>query len=336
MRTLFLWADGGGTLGRRLHRSKENRVPRTLPDITVPDLTGKLSLVTGASDGLGLALAERLARAGADVVLPVRNPAKGAAAADRIRAAVPAASIAVRTLDLSSLASVATLADELVADGRPIDILVLNAGIMTPPTRQQSEDGFELQLATNHLGHFALTARLLPLLRAGQARVTTQSSVAANRHGIAWDDLQWERSYNAGKAYSSSKIAVSLFGLQLDRVSRAHGWGITSNVAHPGVSATNLLASHPEMGREKDTLAVRVIRRISTSRLPLGQTAAEGILPALYAATGPDARGGRFYGPSGPMQLAGAPVERKPFKFIADERDAERLWKISEQLTGAA
>ena len=309
---------------------------RTLPDITVPDLTGKLALVTGASDGLGLGLAERLARAGADVVLPVRNRAKGAAAADRIRAAAPAATVAVRTLDLSSLASVAALGDELIANGRPIDILVNNAGIMTPPSRRQSEDGFELQLATNHLGHFALTAQILPLLRAGHARVTTQASVAANRHGVGWDDLQWEQSYNKDKAYSSSKIAVALFGMQLDRVSRTRGWGITSNVAHPGIAATNLLASHPEMGRERDTLSVRIIRRVATSRIPLGQTAAEGILPALYAATSPDAHGGRFYGPSGPMQLSGAPAERKPFKSIADEQDAERMWRVSEQLTGVS
>ena len=311
-------------------------MPRTPTDITVPDLTGKHALVTGASDGLGLALAERLARAGADVVLPVRNQAKGAAAADRIRAAAPAATIAVRTLDLSSLASVAALADELIADGRPIDILVNNAGIMTPPSRRQSEDGFELQFATNHLGHFALTARLLPLLRAGRARVTTQASIAANRHGVAWDDLQWEQSYDKEKAYSSSKIAVALFGMQLDRLSRTRGWGITSNVAHPGISATNLLAAHPELGRDGDTLSVRVIRRLATSRIPLAQTAAEGILPALYAATSPDAQGGRFYGPSGPMQLTGAPTERKPYKYIADERDGERIWRLSEQLTGVS
>ncbi len=311
-------------------------MPRTPPDITVPDLTGKLALVTGASDGLGLGLAERLARAGADVVLPVRNQAKGAAAADRIRAAAPGAKIAVRRLDLSSLASVAALADELIADGRPIDILVNNAGIMTPPSRRQSEDGFELQLATNHVGHFALTAQILPLLRAGHARVTTQASVAANRHGVGWDDLQWEQSYNKAKAYSSSKIAVALFGMQLDRVSRTRGWGITSNVAHPGIAATNLLASHPEMGRDRDTVSVRIIRWVATSRIPLGQTAAEGILPALYAATSPDAHGGRFYGPSGPMQLSGAPTERKPFKYIADVQEAERMWRVSEQLTGVS
>jgi NAD(P)-dependent dehydrogenase (short-subunit alcohol dehydrogenase family) len=323
-----------GTLEVDRRLLKENPMPRTLPDITVPDLTGKLALVTGASDGLGLALAERLARAGADLLLPVRNQAKGAAAADRIRAAAPEATIAVRTLDLSSLASVAALADELIAAARPVDILINNAGIMTPPSRLQSEDGFELQLATNHLGHFALTARILPLLRAGHARVTTQASVAANQHGVSWDDLQWEKSYSKNKAYSSSKIAVALFGMHLDRVSRTRGWGITSNVAHPGVSATNLLASQPEMGRTGDTLAVRVIRRVATTRIPLTQTAAEGILPALYAATSPVAHGGRFYGPSGPMQLTGPPTERKPYKYIADEQDAERMWRVSEQLTG--
>jgi NAD(P)-dependent dehydrogenase (short-subunit alcohol dehydrogenase family) len=309
-------------------------MPRTPIDIPVPDLTGKRALVTGASDGLGLELAERLARAGADLVLPVRNPAKGAAAAARIRAAAPGARVEVPALDLSSLESVAALADGLLADGRPIAILVNNAGIMTPPTRQSSPDGFELQLSTNHLGHFALTARLLPLLRAARARVTAQASVAANRQRVHWDDLQWERGYDAQKAYSSSKIAVGLFGLQLDRVSRARDWGLTSTVCHPGISATNLLAAHPEMGRPDDTRAVRLIRWAATTRLPIAQTAAEGALPALYAATSPDARGGGFYGPEGPMQAAGAPVERKPYSSLAGERDGERMWRLSEELTG--
>jgi NAD(P)-dependent dehydrogenase (short-subunit alcohol dehydrogenase family) len=308
-------------------------VSRPPIDINPPDLTGRLALVTGASDGLGLALAERLARAGADLLLPVRSQAKGAAAADRIRAAAPAAAITVRTLDLASLASIAALADELLGDGRPIEILVNNAGIMTPPSRLESEDGFELQFATNHLGHFALTGRLLPLLRAGRARVTTQSSIAANRHGLHWDDLQWEKSYDKNRAYSSSKIANGLFGLQLDRLSREYGWGISSNVAHPGISATNLLASHPEMGRHGDTFSVRLIRRLAATRIPVAQTAAEGVLPALYAATSPDARGGRFYGPGGPMQLSGAPKEQEPYKPIAGAQDAERLWAVSEQLT---
>ena len=310
-------------------------MPRRTPlDIDVPDLSGKLALVTGASDGLGLELTRRLARAGAEVLMPVRNQAKGTAAAERIRADVPSAAVSVRALDLASLASVSGLADELLAEGRPIDILVNNAGVMTPPTRRTSEDGFELQLAINHLGHFALTGRLLPLLRDGRARVTTQASVAADHHGVQWDDLQSERRYDKRKAYSSSKIAVALFGMQLDRLSREHGWGITSNVAHPGISATNLLASHPEMGRAGDTLSVRLIRRLAASRLPLAQTAAEGVLPALYAATSADAAGGRFYGPGGFRHLTGAPEEQTPYAHIAGEQDAERMWRVSEALTG--
>ena len=307
---------------------------RTPHDIDVPDLSGNLALVTGASDGIGLELAHRLARSGAEILMPVRNREKGEAAAERIRAGVPGAGISVRALDLSSLASVKRLADELLAEARPIHILVNNAGVMAPPTRQASEDGFELQLAINHLGHFALAGRLLPLLRAGRARVTTQASVAADQHSVHWDDLQWDHRYDAMKAYSSSKIAVALFGMELDRHSRAHGWQIASNVAHPGISATNLLASHPEMGRSGDTLSVRVIRRMAASRLPLAQTAAEGALPALYAATSPEAEGGRFYGPGGFRRLTGAPSEQEPYRSIAGEADAARMWRTSEALTG--
>ena len=309
-------------------------MPRRATDIDLPDLSGKRALVTGASDGLGVVIAQRLARAGAEVLMPVRNPAKGAAVADRIRADVPGAVLQVLELDLAAQASVRRLADRLLADGRPIDLLLNNAGVMTPPERRATEDGFELQLATNHLGHFALVGRLLPLLRAGRALVTTQSSVAARSGRVHWEDLQWERGYDASKAYASSKIAVSLFGLQLDRVSRARGWGITSTVAHPGISATNLLASQPELGRADDTRAVRLIRWMANSRLPFAQPAAEGALPALYAATSPLAEGGRFYGPGGFQHLAGAPGEQKPYGPIAGEQDAERLWALSERLTG--
>jgi NAD(P)-dependent dehydrogenase (short-subunit alcohol dehydrogenase family) len=242
--------------------------------------------------------------------------------------------VQVRDLDLASLASVRRLADELLAEGRPIDLLINNAGVMTPPERRTTEDGFELQFATNHLGHFALTGRLLPLLRAARGRVTTQSSVAARRGGIRWDDPHWERSYDAHKAYASSKIANGLFGLELDRLSRARGWGITSNLAHPGITATNLLASHPELGRADDTRAVRLIRRIAASPLPLAQLPPQGALPALYAATSPQAEGGRLYGPKGFQHMAGAPAEQKPYTPFAGTQDAERLWLLSEQLTG--
>ena len=310
-------------------------MPRKTPDIEVPRLDGKLAIVTGASDGLGLGLAERLARAGAEVIMPVRNRAKGAAAVERIAAAVPAAKVSSRELDLASLESVAKFAERLTQEGRPIDILINNAGLMTPPDRQVTDDGLELQFATNHLGHFALTAQIFPLLRDGGARVTSQTSIAAKQHGILWDDLQSERGYNAAKAYSSSKIALALFAMELDRRARASGWGIESNVSHPGVAPTNLLAAHPEMGRSKDTLAVRVIRSLSRLGVLVG-TPATGLLPALYGATSPEAEGGKFYGPDGFLHLSGAPAEQEPYKSFADEADAERMWEISEEVGGSS
>lgn len=198
------------------------------------DLTGKLAVVTGASDGVGLGLAARLAEAGAEVVMPVRNRGKGAAAIERILRQVPGATVSLRDMDLSSLSSVAALGETLRAEGRPIHLLINNAGVMTPPQRQVTADGFELQFGSNHLGHFALVAHLLPLLRAGHARVTSQISVAANENAINWDDLNWERSYHGRRAYSQSKISFGLFGLELDRRSRSGGWGISSNISHRG------------------------------------------------------------------------------------------------------
>ncbi len=308
-------------------------MPRKKPDITVPDLTGQFAIVTGASDGIGLGLAARLAAAGADVVLPVRNPTKGAAALARIRAATPGATVSTRELDLSSLASVATFSDRLTAEGRPINLLINNAGVMTPPTRQVTPDGLEVQFGTNYLGPFALVARLLPLLRAGKARVTSQASFGAAQGTFNWDDLQWAQKYVPMKAYNQSKLALMVFGLDLDRRGTAGGWGITSNVAHPGITATNLLAAHPEMGRDGDTVAVRLIRRLSRGGV-LAQTVEGGLLPALYAATSPRARGGLFYGPSGIAHLAGAPAEQKVYKSATSEANAARLWGISERLAG--
>ncbi|MFC1415645.1 SDR family oxidoreductase [Streptacidiphilus cavernicola] len=306
-------------------------MPRTLPDITVPDLSGRLAVVTGGSDGIGLGLAGRLAAAGAEVVLPVRDRAKGAAAVERIRAAAPEARVSLRDLDLSSLESVEALAATLAAEGRPIHLLVNNAGVMTPPDRRETEDGFELQFGTNHLGHFALTARLLPLLRAGSARVTSQTSIAARSGGIHWDDLAWRARYRGSAAYSQSKIAVLLFGLELDRRSRAAGWGISSNVAHPGVAPTNLLAAQPGMGRQRDTAGVKVVRRLARTGILVNQVEG-GVLPALYAAVDPAALGGRFYGPKGPLHLGGAPAEQEVYRPGRDEAAARRLWEVSEEL----
>jgi NAD(P)-dependent dehydrogenase (short-subunit alcohol dehydrogenase family) len=306
-------------------------MPRTTTDITVPDLTGKLALVTGASDGIGFNIAARLARAGAEVLMPVRNQSKGVAAAQRIREKTPGAKLSVLALDLSSLHSVANFADELLRDGRPINVLVNNAGVMTPPTRQVTEDGFELQFATNHLGHFALNTRLLPLLRAGTAHVTTQVAISANQNAINWEDPNWEKSYSPFKSYSHSKIAVGLFAMELHRRSVADGWGIQSNLAHPGISPTNLLAAQPQMGRSRDTMAVKSIRVLSRMGLMVG-TAESAALPAVYAATSPDAKGGRFYGPRGFMHLSGAPAEQPLFSRLASADDGRRMWEMSEQL----
>ena len=301
--------------------------------VDVPDLSGRRVVVTGGSDGIGLGLTQRLAAAGAEVVLPVRNTDKGRDAVERINATVPRARVSLHRLDLASLQSVADLAGELVTEGRPIHLLVNNAGIMNPPSRQTTVDGFELQWGTNHLGHFALTVQLMPVLRAGAARVTTQSSIAAASHAINWDDLNFEKSYSAGRAYSQSKIANLMFGLELHRRSQTGGWGVTSNVSHPGVTATNLLAAQPNMGRSRDTLSVRAIRM--TTRLGiLTQTVDQGLLPALYAATSPQAEGGKFYGPRGFRHLSGPPAEQDVYRPASDAADAARLWEVSERLTG--
>jgi len=307
---------------------------RTTIDIPVPDLSGKRVVLTGGSDGIGLVLARRLAAAGADLVLPVRNRGKGEAATAEIRARFPRASTTLHALDLSSLESVASFAGALITEGRPIDVLINNAGVMTPPERRTTVDGHELQLGTTHLGHFALVARLLPLLRAGRARVTSQLSLAANSNAIHWDDLNWERSYHAGRAYSSSKIALGLFGLELARRSVAHGWGITSNISHPGVAPTNLLSAQPGIGRTEETGAIRMIRRLSA--MGIAGTPETAALPALLAATSPDATSGLFYGPSRWLHISGAPAEQKPYRRLRSAEDAERIWLLSEQLTGVS
>jgi NAD(P)-dependent dehydrogenase (short-subunit alcohol dehydrogenase family) len=301
-------------------------------EITVPDLTGRLAVVTGGSDGVGLHLATRLAVAGAEVLLPVRNPRKGEAALAAIRSQAPAARVALRDLDLSSLASVRALGDTLRREGRPIHLLINNAGVMTPPDRQVTADGFELQFGTNHLGHVALVAELMPLLRAGSARVVHQISVAAARGPIHWDDLQWERSYDGMAAYRQSKVAFGLYGLELERRSRANGWGITSVLSHPGVAPTNLLNARSELGRSRPARGRAVIGLLS--RIGLTGTPESAALPALLAATSPDARGGHLYGPSGPGHVGGGPAEQALYKPLRDDAEAARVWQVSEELVG--
>ena len=306
--------------------------------VTVPDLSGKLAVVTGSNSGLGLGLATRLSAGGADVIMAIRNRAKGEAAIEQIRATVPTAKLAIKSLDLSSLASVKALGEELNAEGRPIDILINNAGIMQPPDRETTADGFELQFGGNHLGHFALTGHLLPLLRAASnPRVTSLSSLAARMGGINFDDLQWEKRYNPTQAYAQSKSANLMFAIELDRRSRRAGWGIVSNAAHPGFAKTNLQLSGPSQGKESPTLLERFYR-VSRQVTPfIWQEVEEGILPALYGAVSPDAEGGAFYGPRGFLEAAGGGV--KPARIpgrCQNEADSRRLWEVSEQLTGVS
>lgn len=303
-------------------------------DITVPSLIGTRAVLTGGSDGIGLCIATRLAAAGADVVLPVRNLRKGETALATIRASVPAASVSLHPMDLASLESIAAFGEALRGEGNPVQLLINNAGVMTPPDRQSTVDGFELQFGTNHLGHVALVAHLLPLLRAGRAHVTSQVSVAANQGAINWDDLNWERSYDGMNAYSQSKIALGLFGLELGRRSEANGWGITSNLSHPGVAPTSLLAARSELGRAGDTRSVRVIRWLSARGILVG-TPETAALPALYAATSLPAKTGRFYGPSGPGHLGGGPAEQALYSRLRSPDEARRVWQVSEELTTA-
>jgi len=304
---------------------------RNRHDIQLPDLTGKRALVTGASDGVGLIIATRLAAAGADLVLPVRNPRKGEAAVAAIRKSVPEATITLRDLDLSSLDSVAALEATLRDDGDPIHLLINNAGVMTPPERQTTADGFELQWGTNHLGHVALVAQLLPLLRAGRARVVSQISVVAARGRIHWDDLNWERSYDGMAAYRQSKIAFGLFGLELHRRSVAEGWGITSALSHPGVAPTSLLAARPEVGRASATRGRGAV--VAMSRIGLAGSVGSGALPALLAATAPDA-GDVQFGPNGLGRMAGRPGLQSLYPPLRDAAEAARVWEVSQELAG--
>jgi NAD(P)-dependent dehydrogenase (short-subunit alcohol dehydrogenase family) len=305
---------------------------RKKPDITVTDLTGKLAVVTGANSGLGFGLTGRLARAGAEVILAVRNAGKGQGAAGEIRASLPEAQLDVRHLDLSSLASVARFAEELGSTGRPIDILINNAGVMMPPARHVTEDGFELQFGSNYLGHFALTAHLLPLLRkAAGPRVVSLSSGLARQGRLKFDDLQSER-YIPVRAYGLSKLAMLMFARELNRRSVAGGWGILSTAAHPGATKTNLQTTGPTHGGASNRLGLAVTH--FGQGIPwLWQDIPEGILPALYAATSPDAVGGAYYGPSGFYELTGGPSLAAVPRRALSEENATRLWEVSEKLT---
>jgi NAD(P)-dependent dehydrogenase (short-subunit alcohol dehydrogenase family) len=295
----------------------------------IPDQHGRTAIVTGANSGLGLSTACELARHGASVVLACRNTGKGARALRAIEAAVPDAQLELSELDLGDLASVEAFAERFRSSGHQegLDLLINNAGVMAPP-RRQTADGFEMQLGTNHLGHFALTGRLFDLMEGrADARVVTLSSNMHKMGRVNFDDLQSERRYIRWAAYSQSKLANLMFALELDRRLRAGGSTVKSLAAHPGYAATNLqTAAAPAVDR--------LVMRFTT--LVMAQSADMGALPTLYAATCPGLEGGSYVGPDGIGEFRGHPHLVSANRAARDEWAAARLWQISEKLTGVS
>jgi NAD(P)-dependent dehydrogenase (short-subunit alcohol dehydrogenase family) len=295
----------------------------------IPPQAGKTALITGANSGLGFEAAKMLAGKGAAVVLAVRDTAKGEVATQAIRTAVPGAELEVATLDLASLASIRTFADAFARTHGRLDMLINNAGVMAIPCRATA-DGFEMQFGTNHLGHFALTGLLLPLLMTTPAaRIVTVSSGAHMFGRINFDDLQGERSYSKWGAYGQSKLANLLFAYELQRRLTAAGSQAISVAAHPGYASTNLQSVGPEMEGS------RIGRRtMSVANRVLAQSAAMGALPEVYAATSLAVRGGDYIGPEGLMGQRGFPKKVKSSARSHDQAVAARLWAVSEELTG--
>jgi NAD(P)-dependent dehydrogenase (short-subunit alcohol dehydrogenase family) len=291
----------------------------------IPTQAGRTFIVTGANSGLGHVTTRELARHGAHVIMTARDRTKGERAIEGLRAGQPDASLELRHLDLSDLESVKAFAQGIIADRVPVDVLINNAGIMMPP-RSLTKQGFELQFGTNHLGHFALTGLLLDRLRTGRdSRVVTVGSTAHKSGSIHFDDLTGERRYARWAFYCQSKFANAVFGLELDRRLRASGVPVKSILAHPGYSATNLQTSGP-------TGFLNLLMRVG-NRL-IAQDVEIGVLSQLYAATDPRAEGGQFIGPDGRGEASGYPTIVQPIDPARVLETAQRLWRISEELTG--
>lgn len=293
----------------------------------VPDQDGKLAIVTGANSGTGKEAARKLAGAGASVIMAVRSLAKGEQAKKDILAAHPRADVQVRQLDLADQAGVKRFADQVIADGRPVDLLLNNAGVMMLPERHETPDGFEMQLGTNFFGPFALTVRLLPaLLKATAPRVVTMSS--SNQGPIDFDDLNWQRNYSPVGAYARSKLADLLLSQQLARIATDRGWNLLSLGSHPGNASTSIFDNGAQLGG-KQPLALRIAWRMTPRH-----SAEAGADPMLYAATGPDVTQGGYYGPQ--FGLIGRPAPASVSTRGRDEQVATRLWAEAENLTGTS
>jgi NAD(P)-dependent dehydrogenase (short-subunit alcohol dehydrogenase family) len=294
----------------------------------IPSQAGRTALVTGANSGIGYQAALELARHGAHVLLGCRNETKGRAALERLLREAPGASAELVQLDMASLASIRAFAGAFSARGVALDLLINNAGVMALPTRELTEDGFERQFGTNHLGHFALTGLLMTQLLAAPApRVVTVASLAHRNGKIEFDNLQSERRYEPWDTYGASKLANILFAKELDRRARAAHSRLLSLAVHPGVSTTSIFANGPGENNLK-AIMVKLLAPV------MMQKDDAGALPTLYAATSPEAHGGEYIGPDGFQELKGSPVVVQPRPQALDVAAGERLWAVSEELTG--
>jgi NAD(P)-dependent dehydrogenase (short-subunit alcohol dehydrogenase family) len=303
-------------------------LPRWTRD-DIPVQSGRIVIITGGNSGLGLQTALALARKGARVLATSRSMERAREVAGQIAGAAGNGTVDFEQLDLADLASVRAFAGRVLERSEGVDVLINNAGVMAIPARRTTPDGFELQLGTNYLGHFALTGLLVPaLLTRPGARVVTLTGGAYGTARIRFDDLQAERKYNPWRAYAQSKLANVLFMLELDRRARARSLDLTSVAAHPGLAKTNLQHAGPTLGRKSmQTAGARLTRFMY-------QPAEQGALTTLYGATSPDVAGGGLYQPDGFLHLRGYPMRARLAKRALDEDVARRLWELSEQLTG--
>lgn len=298
----------------------------------IPDQTGKYVVVTGANSGLGFETTKAMAAKGATVVMACRNETKAQEAASLIRDAVPNAPLEIRALDLSDQDSIKSFADEMIAQGKPIDILFNNAGVMAMPEMRTAQ-GFEMQVGTNHLGHFALTARLFPLIEQAQAgRVVTVSSQAHRIGKIDLDDLTWQnRRYSRWPAYGQAKLANLMFAKELGKRLSAKGSKVISAAAHPGYASTNLQSAASKIEQSK---IGEWFFELGNSIF--GQDQSLGALPSLRAATDSGVENCDYYGPKGFMEMGGYPVKVGSTKIAQNEETWAKLWTVSEELTGVS